>query len=201
MSRMNETIAVDSILGPVTLLGVAGSSPWRASLASVRPADGLEEIVLSLETATGEALPPPRVALQLHAPVRGAVACWTPQHVHFEMPLPWTQARVGANAARDLPLYANVGPDGAARLVLAVSECVRRVAIRGVVDEFRADEELEVAFFTEPEDALSRYSARIRLDTRLRPFATALAEAARQTLGGAIDKLRAAFETEEEGRL
>ena len=30
---------------------------------------------------------------------------------------------------------------------------------------------------------------------------TTLAEAARQTLGGAIDKLRAAFETKEEGRL
>ena len=171
--------ALETSLGPVTLLGVAGSSPWRASLASVRPADGLEEIVLSLETTTGEALPPPRVALAMHAPVRGAVACWTPQHVHFEMPLPWTQARVGANAARDLPLYANVGPDGDARLVLAVSECVRRVAIRGVIDEYRADEELEVAFFTEPEEPLSRYTARIRLDTRVRPFATALSEAAR----------------------
>ncbi len=176
---MDEPPVLDSLLGPVTLLGVAGSSPWRASLASVRPADGLEEIVLSLETVSGKPLPPPRVALAMHAPVRGAVACWTPQHVHFEMPLPWTQARVGANAARDLPLYANVGADGAARLVLAVSECVRRVVIRGVIDEYRADEELEVAFFTEPEEPLSRYSARIRLDTRQCPFAAALSEAAR----------------------
>ena len=171
--------SIDTILGPAALAGIPEGGPWRASLASVRPEDGLEEIVLSLETSTGEALPPSRVALLLHAPVRGAVACWTPQHVHFEMPLPWTQARVGANAARDLPLYANVGPDGAARLVLAVSECVRRVAIRGVVDEFRADEELEVAFFTEPEEPLSRYTARLRLDTRIRDFATALSESAR----------------------
>ena len=172
-------ISIDTILGPAALAGIPEGGPWRASLASVRPEEGLEEIVLSLETEDGAPHAPPRVALAMHAPVRGAVACWTPQHVHFEMPLPWTQARVGANAARDLPLYANVGPDGAARLVLAVSECVRRVAIRGVVDEFRADEELEVAFFTEPEDALSRYSARIRLDTRLRPFALALGEASR----------------------
>ena len=172
-------IAIETILGPAALAGIPEGGPWRASLASVRPEEGLEEIVLSLETEDGAPHAPPRVALALHAPVRGAVACWTPQHVHFEMPLPWTQARVGANAARDLPLYANVGPDGAARLVLAVSECVRRVSIRGVVDEFRADEELEVAFFTEPEDALSRYSARIRLDTRLRPFALALGEASR----------------------
>lgn len=174
---MNE-IAIDTILGPAALSEPVPAA-WRASLASVRPGEGVEEIVLSLETVSGEALPPPRVALLLHAPVRGAVACWTPQHVHFEMPLPWTQARVGANAARDLPLYANVGADGAARLVLAVSECVRRVAIRGVVDEYRADEELEVAFFTEPEEPLSRYSARIRLDTRVRDFATALSEASR----------------------
>ena len=182
---------LETILGPAALAGIPEGGPWRASLASVRPEEGLEEIVLSLETGDGEPHAPPRVALALHAPVRGAVACWTPQHVHFEMPLPWTQARVGANAARDLPLYANVGPDGAARLVLAVSECVRRVAIRGVVDEFRADEELEVAFFTEPEDALSRYSARIRLDTRLRPFATALAEAADWTDGFAAAQLAA----------
>ena len=181
--------SIDTILGPAALAGIPEGGPWRASLASVRPEEGLEEIVLSLETGDGAPHAPPRFALALHAPVRGAVACWTPQHVHFEMPLPWTQARVGANAARDLPLYANVGPDGAARLVLAVSECVRRVAIRGVVDEFRADEELEVAFFTEPEDALSRYSARIRLDTRLRPFATALAEAASWTDGFAAAQL------------
>ncbi len=174
---MND-IAIDTILGPAALSEPVPAA-WRASLASVRPGEGVEEIVLSLETVSGEALPPPRVALLLHAPVRGAVACWTPQHVHFEMPLPWTQARVGANAARDLPLYANVGADGAARLVLAVSECVRRVAIRGVVDEYRADEELEVAFFTEPEEPLSRYAARIRLDTRVRDFATALSEASR----------------------
>ena len=184
-------ISIDTILGPAALVGIPEGGPWRASLASVRPEEGLEEIVLSLETGDGEPHAPPRVALAMHAPVRGAVACWTPQHVHFEMPLPWTQARIGANAARDLPLYANVGPDGAARLVLAVSECVRRVAIRGVVDEFRADEELEVAFFTEPEDALSRYSARIRLDTRLRPFATALAEAASWTDGFAAAQLAA----------
>ena len=172
-------ISIDTILGPAALEGVPRGGVWRASLASVRPEEGVEEIVLSLETEDGALHAPPRVALALHAPIGAAVACWTPQHVHFEMPLPWTQARVGANAARDLPLYANVGPDGAARLVLAVSECVRRVAIRGVVDEFRSDEELEVAFFTEPEDALSRYSARIRLDIRVRPFAMALAEASR----------------------
>jgi alpha-galactosidase len=171
--------AIDTILGPAALAGIPKDGPWRASLAAVRPEEGLEEIVLSLETEDGAPHAPPRVALALRAPIGAAVSCWTPQHVHFEMPLPWTQARVGANAARDLPLYANVGPDGAARLVLAVSECVRRVAIRGVVDEFRADEELEFAFFTEPEDAISRYSARIRLDTRVRPFATALSEAAR----------------------
>ena len=182
---------LETILGPAALAGIPEGGPWRASLASVRPEEGLEEIVLSLETEDGAPHAPPRVALAMHAPVRGAVACWTPQHVHFEMPLPWTQARVGANAARDLPLYANVGPDGAARLVLAVSECVRRVAIRGVVDEFRADEELEVAFFTEPEDALSRYSVRSRLDTRLRPFATALAEAADWTDGFASAQLAA----------
>ena len=174
---MNDTAAIDSILGPAALAEPVPAA-WRASLASVRPEEGVEEIVLSLETVSGKPLPPPRVALLLHAPVRGAVACWTPQHVHFEMPLPWTQARVGANAARDLPLYANVGADGAARLVLAVSECVRRVAIRGVIDEYRSDEELEVAFFTEPEEPLSRYTARIRLDIRQRPFALALAEAA-----------------------
>ena len=184
-------ISIDTILGPAALVGIPEGGPWRASLASVRPEEGLEEIVLSLETEDGAPHAPPRVALAMHAPVRGAVACWTPQHVHFEMPLPWTQARVGANAARDLPLYANVGPDGAARLVLAVSECVRRVAIRGVVDEFRADEELEVAFFTEPEDALSRYSVRIRRDIRLRPFATALAEAADWTDGFASAQLAA----------
>ena len=172
-------ISIETILGPAALSGIPEDGPWRASLASVRPEEGVEEIVLSLETEDGAPHAPPRAALALHAPVRAAVSCWTPQHVHFEMPLPWTQARIGANAARDLPLYANVGPDGAARLVLAVSECVRRVAIRGVVDEFRSDEELEVAFFTEPEDALARYSARIRLDVRVRPFATALSEASR----------------------
>ena len=181
---------LDTILGRAALAEPVPPA-WRATLASVRPCEGVEEIVLSLETADGAPHAPPRCTLALRAPIRGAVACWTPQHVHFEMPLPWTAARVGANAARDLPLYANVGPDGAARLVLAVSECVRRVAIRGVVDEFRADEELEVAFFTEPEDALSRYSARIRLDTRLRPFATALAEAADWTDGFASAQLAA----------
>ena len=172
-------IAIETVLGPAALAGIPENGPWRASLASVRPEEGVEEIVLSLETEDGASHAPPRCSLALHAPIGAAVACWTPQHVHFEMPLPWTQARVGANAARDLPLYANVGPDGAARLVLAVSECVRRVAIRGVVDEFRSDEELEIAFFTEPEDALSRWSARIRLDTRVRPFALALSEASR----------------------
>ena len=171
--------SIETVLGPAVLGGIPEGGAWRASLASVRPEEGVEEIVLSLETEDGVPHAPPRCSLAMHAPIGAAVACWTPQHVHFEMPLPWTQARVGANAARDLPLYANVGPDGAARLVLAVSECVRRVAIRGVVDEFRSDEELEVAFFTEPEDALARYSARIRLDTRVRPFATALSEAAR----------------------
>ncbi len=172
-------IAIETVLGPAALAGIPENGPWRASLASVRPEDGVEEIVLSLETEDGAPHAPPRLALAMHAPIGAAVACWTPQHVHFEMPLPWTQARVGANAARDLPLYANVGPDGAARLVLAVSECVRRVAIRGVVDEFRSDEELEVAFFTEPEDALARWSARIRLDVRVRPFALAMSEASR----------------------
>ena len=98
---MNDTAAIDSILGPAALAEPVPAA-WRASLASVRPEEGVEEIVLSLETVSGKPLPPPRVALLLHAPVRGAVACWTPQHVHFEMPLPWTQARVGANAARDL---------------------------------------------------------------------------------------------------
>ena len=174
---MDTPPRLETLLGPAVLSQLP-AGPWRASLASVRPEPGLEEIVFSLETVSGEALPPPRVSLLLHAPVRGAVACWTPQHVHFEMPLPWTQARIGANAARDLPLYANVGADGDARLVLAVSECVRRVAIRGVVDEFRSDEELEVSFFTEPEDPVARFSARIRLDIRPRPFALALSEAA-----------------------
>lgn len=174
---MDTPLSIDTVLGSAALSPV--DRAWRATLASVRPAPGLEEIVLALETVSGAALPPPRVSLLLHAPVRGAVACWTPQHVHFEMPLPWTQVRVGANAARDLPLYANVGADGDARLVLAVSECVRRVAIRGVIDEDRADEELEVAFFTEPEEPLSRYAVRVRLDVRVRPFAPALSEAAR----------------------
>lgn len=169
---------LDTILGRAALAEPVPPA-WRASLASVRSGDGVEEIVLSLETADGAPHAPPRCTLALRAPIRGAVACWTPQHVHFEMPLPWTAARVGANAARDLPLYANVGPDGAARLVLAVSECVRRVAIRGVVDEFRADEDLSVSFFTEPEDPLARYAVRIRLDTRVRPFADALSEASR----------------------
>ncbi|MBQ3761596.1 MAG: alpha-galactosidase [Clostridia bacterium] len=177
MQTDTET-SIETVLGPASLAGIASGGVWRASLASVRPEEGVEEIVLSLETEDGAPHAPPRVALSLHAQIGASVSCWTPQHVHFEMPLPWTQARVGANAARDLPLYANVGPDGAARLVLAVSECVRRVSIRGVVDEFRSDEELEVAFFTEPEDALTRYSARIRLDVRVRPFALALAEAA-----------------------
>ena len=179
MKKESAAPALETLLGPAAFEGPSADGPWRATLASVRPVPGVEEIVLALETADGAPHAPPRCTLALRAPIRGAVACWTPRHVHFEMPLPWTAARIGANAARDLPLYANVGGDGAARLVLAVSECVRRVAIRGVVDEFRADEELSVSFFTEPEDPLARYSVRIRLDVRVRPFAEALSEAAR----------------------
>ena len=167
---------IDSILGPAVLSGIPADSRWRATLASVRPEPGVEELVVSLE-ADG-VLPPPRCALSLRVPIRDAVSCWTPQHVHFEMPLPWTKAEIGANAARDLPLYANVGPDGASRFVLACSECVRRVAFRGVVDEFGSDEEFTLTFFAEPEEPLSRWSARVRLDLRRRPFHEALRDGA-----------------------
>ena len=68
-------IAIETILGPAALAGIPEGGPWRASLASVRPEEGLEEIVLSLETEDGAPHAPPRVALALHAPVRGAVAC------------------------------------------------------------------------------------------------------------------------------
>ena len=166
---------IESLLGPVALRGAESDPRWRATLASLRPEPGVEELVVSLEADAP--LPPPRCALELRVPIRDAVSCWTPQHVHFEMPLPWTKAEIGANAARDLPLYANVGPDGASRFALACSECVRRVAIRGVTDEYGADEELTVAFFTEPEDPLSRWSARVRLDLRRRPFHETMREA------------------------
>ena len=170
-----STPSIDSILGFVSLAGVETSPRWRAALASVRPEPGVEELVVSLEA--DEALPPPRCSLAFRAPIRDVVSCWTPQHVHFEMPLPWTKAEIGSNAARDLPLYANVGPDGETRLVLACSECVRRVAIRGVVDEFGSDEDLSVTFFSEPEEPLARWTARIRIDVRHRPFHESMREA------------------------
>ena len=46
-------IAIETVLGPASLAGIASGGVWRASLASVRPEEGVEEIVLSLETEDG----------------------------------------------------------------------------------------------------------------------------------------------------
>ena len=64
---MNATAAIDSILGPAALAEPVPAA-WRASLASVRPEEGVEEIVLALETADGAPHAPPRCTLALRAP-------------------------------------------------------------------------------------------------------------------------------------
>ena len=65
---------IETVLGPAALEGIPEGGVWRVSLASVRPEEGVEEIVLSLETEDGAPHAPPRVALALHAPIGAAVA-------------------------------------------------------------------------------------------------------------------------------
>ena len=163
-------------IGPCTATAPAGWGAFRPSFAVRTLPDGTEEIHLRLDADVPARAP--SFSLAWSIPVRDETSVWTPQNVHDELPLPWFPAVIGANAARDLPLFATVGSDGAARLVAAASETVRRTVWRATVDEHATALSLSVSFFDEPEDPVSAWSARLRLDPRPRPFADAMRDAA-----------------------
>ena len=167
---------LDTSIGPCTVSAPDGWGAFRPAFAVRTLPDGTQEIHLRLDAAAPARAP--RFSLDWSLPVRDETSVWTPQNVHDELPLPWFPATIGANAARDLPLFATVGSDGAARLVAAASETVRRTVWRATVDEHATALSLSVSFFDEPEDPVSAWSARLRLDPRPRPFADAMREAA-----------------------
>ena len=162
-----------SILGDVELAGDTGV--WQITAGAEMPEPGLQLIHLKL--AAPDAAVPPHVTLKWSVPQLDMQSRWHPA-CGFDRNIPpdWS-APVSSSLASSIPLMQFLNLKGENRVLVAVSDALRQVNIRGGVNERTNEIAFEVELFSVPEAPLDSVEVTLRFDTRKVFYADAVRSA------------------------
>lgn len=150
--------------------------PGIWSLAHEKTSDGaIEEFVIRL-SASMPAIPP-RFEVTFDVPQLDAHHKWKADAETEKVTLPpnW-DCKTESRLCRGMPLVSFVNDNDRNRILVAASEAKRTVEIEAGIREEDCRLVWKLSFFTEPEDAISSWAVRIRVDRRDCFFGDAIRE-------------------------
>jgi len=147
---------------------------WKIDVVREAGSDGVETARVVFDSPT-EAVPP-KASLWASVPQVDATDLWSINATDCGMPPNWGGWDKACCCSVGMPLRVAFNGRDQAVFSVASSECVRNTEIRIGVREEGSTLESGVTFFTAPEAPLRHYEARVRFDTRTRPFAEAVRE-------------------------
>lgn len=145
----------------------------QATYAAVQVLPDLTEVTVSAHSATGAVS---EVRFSFVCKNDGVAAVWSPTNFHSKKVPPDWDNGVETDRLRGAPVQSCLAYNDENRLTVAVSDAESRVRIRCGIREETG--QLACAVCIRPDPPTAEYTAKIRIDTRARPFADAVQDAA-----------------------
>ena len=164
---------VKSILGDIRLTGEMGNWQFSASAEILEP--GLELIYLRFNAPAADI--PPHVMLEWSTPQIDVQCRWLPIMRFFRYPPPNWSSAVPSSLTSSIPLMQFLNSKGENRILVAVSDAMRKLNMKGGICEETNCIDFQIELFSTPEAPISSCELILRLDARKLFFADAIRSA------------------------